>query len=74
VKRGFVKVYLAVDVKRGNLLSMRMTKEEAHYGSMPVPLVEEASSRVNVTGVIANEAYWKETFRVSRRERKRARD
>lgn len=64
VKRGFIKVHLAVDVKTGKILSMRVTKEETHDGRMLIPLVEEASSRANVTGVIGDGAYdSKETFR-----------
>jgi Transposase DDE domain len=57
VKRGFIKVHLAVDVKTGKILSMEVTKEEVPDGRMLTPLVEEASSRANVTRAIGDGAY-----------------
>ncbi|MGH9920675.1 MAG: IS5 family transposase, partial [Nitrososphaerales archaeon] len=57
VKRGFLKVHLAVDTKRGKILSMEVTKEDVHDRRMLVPLVEGASSRANVTKAIADGAY-----------------
>jgi hypothetical protein len=57
VKRGFIKVHLAVDVKTGKILSMEVTKDDVHDRRMLVPLVEEASSRANVTRAIADGAY-----------------
>jgi hypothetical protein len=57
VKRGFIKVHLAVDVKTGKILSMEVTKDDVHDRRMLVPLVEEASSRASVTRAIADGAY-----------------
>ncbi len=57
VKRGFIKVHLAVDVKSRKILSMQVTKEDVPEGRMLVPLVEEASSRGNVTRVMGDGAY-----------------
>jgi hypothetical protein len=57
VKRGFIKVHLAVDVKTGKILSMEVTKEDVPDGRMLTPLVEEASSRANVTRAIGDGAY-----------------
>jgi hypothetical protein len=57
VKRGFVKVHVAVDVKTGKILSMEVTKEDVHDRRMLVPLVERASSRARVVGVIGDGAY-----------------
>jgi len=57
LKRGFIKVHLAVDVKTGKILSMEVTKEDVHDRRMLTPLVEEASSRANVTRAIADGAY-----------------
>ena len=45
MKRGFIKVHLAVDVKTGKILSMEVTKEDVPDGRMLEPLVEGASSR-----------------------------
>lgn len=57
VKRGFIKVHLAVDVKTGKILSMEVTKDGVHDRRMLVPLVEAAASRANVTRAIADGAY-----------------
>ncbi len=57
VKRGFIKVHLAVDVKSGKILSMQVTKEDVHDRRMLVPLVEEASSKASVTRAIGDGAY-----------------
>ncbi len=64
VKRGFIKVHLAVDVKTGKILSMQVTKDDVHDRRMLVPLVEEASSRASVTRAIGDGAYdSRENFR-----------
>jgi len=57
VKRGFIKVHLAVDVKTGKMLSMEVTKEDVPDGRMLVPLVEGAASRENVTRALGDGAY-----------------
>jgi hypothetical protein len=57
VKRGFIKVHLAVDVKTGKILSMEVTKEDVPDGRMLVPLVEGAASRASVTRAIGDGAY-----------------
>jgi len=57
VKRGFIKVHLAVDVKTGKILSMEVTKEDVPDERMLVPLVEGAASRANVTRAIGDGAY-----------------
>ncbi len=57
VKRGFIKVHLAVDVKTGKILSMEVTKDDVHDRRMLVPLVEGASSKASVTRAIADGAY-----------------
>jgi hypothetical protein len=57
VKRGFIKVHLAVDVRKGKILSMEVTKEDVPDERVLVPLVEGASSRASVTGAIGDGAY-----------------
>lgn len=57
VKRGFIKVHLAVDVKTGKILSMEVTKDGVHDRRMLVPLVEGASSKASVKAAIADGAY-----------------
>lgn len=51
------KVHLAVDTKTGKIISMQVTKEDVPDGRMLTPLVEEASSRANVTRAIEDGAY-----------------
>ena len=57
VKRGFIKVHLAVDAKKGKILSMEVTKDDVHDRRMLIPLVEKASANAKVTSVIADGAY-----------------
>ena len=57
VKRPFIKVHLAVDVKTGKILSMEVTKEEVRDGKMLVPMVEQASSNANVKRLMGDGAY-----------------
>jgi len=64
VKRGFVKVHVAVDTKTGKILSMQVTKEDVPDGRMLKPLVEAASSQAHLVEVIADGAYdSKDNFR-----------
>lgn len=64
VRRGFIKIHLAVDVKTKQILAMEVTKEDTPDGRMLKPLVEEASSKANVEKVIGDGAFdTKENFR-----------
>ncbi|MDA4132761.1 MAG: IS5 family transposase, partial [Thaumarchaeota archaeon] len=57
VKRGFIKVHVAVDTKTRKILSMEVTKEGVPDGRMLEPLVEGASSKARVVKVVADGAY-----------------
>lgn len=57
VKRGFIKIHLAVDVRTRKIVSMEVTKENVSDGRMLQPLLETASARTNVTKVLADGAY-----------------
>ncbi len=57
VKRGFVKVHLAVDTKTGKILSMEVTKEDVSDGRMLKQLVEEAASNAHIVKAIADGGY-----------------
>jgi hypothetical protein len=57
VKRGFIKVHVAVDTKTRKILSMEVTKEGVPDGRMLEPLVEGASSKARVVRVMADGAY-----------------
>jgi Transposase DDE domain len=57
VKRGFIKVHLAVDVKTGKILSMEVTKEKVRDAEMLVPMVKHASSSAKVTRLMGDGGY-----------------
>lgn len=57
VRRGFIKVHLAVDIQTKQIVSMQVTREDVPDGRMLKPLVEEASSRANVVKAIGDGAY-----------------
>jgi hypothetical protein len=57
VKRGFIKVHVAVDTKTRKILSMEVTREDVPDGRMLEPLVEGASSKARVVRVMADGAY-----------------
>ena len=42
VKRGYLKVHIAVDVRTKRIVSMEVTKEDTHDGKMLRPLVDKA--------------------------------
>ena len=45
VKRGYLKIHIAVDVKRKKILALKVTDEKVGDGQMLKPLVEEASKK-----------------------------
>lgn len=64
VKRGFIKVHLAVDTKTRKILSMEVTKEDVPDGRMLKPLIEDTSSHAHIVKAIADGAYdSKDNFR-----------
>lgn len=64
VRRGFIKVHIALDIKTKQIVSMQVTREDVSDGKMLKPLVEEASSRADVVGAIGDGSYdSRENFR-----------
>ena len=59
VRKGYLKIHVAVDIKRKRILSLEVTSEEVHDGKMLKKLVDNASSsRGNhVKGVLADGMY-----------------
>jgi len=57
VKRGYLKIHIAVDVKRKKILALKVTDETVSDGRMLQPLVEEASKKVKVAKAIGDGAY-----------------
>jgi transposase len=57
VKRGFIKIYIAVDTKTKQILAIEVTKEDVGDGRMLKRLVDGSSSKAGLKGVVADGAY-----------------
>jgi len=57
VKRGYLKIHIAVDVKRKKILALKVTNEKVGDGRMLKPLVEEASKKGKIAKTIGDGAY-----------------
>ena len=57
VRRGYLKIHVAVDIKNKKIISLKVTSEEVHDGKMLKKLVENASESNNVKGVVGDGMY-----------------
>ena len=57
VKRGYLKIHIAVDVKSKRILAMEVTKEKVADGRRLKSLVKEASKHVKITKAIGDGGY-----------------
>jgi hypothetical protein len=57
VKRGFIKVHIAVDTKTKQILAIEVTKEDVGDGRMLKRLVDGSASKAGLKGVVADGAY-----------------
>jgi hypothetical protein len=57
VKRGFIKIHIAVDTKTKQILAIEVTREDVGDGRMLKRLVDGASSKAVLKGVVADGAY-----------------
>ena len=61
VRKGYLKIHVAVDIKRKRILSLEVTSEEVHDGKMLSKLVDNASSSAaggnHVKGILADGMY-----------------
>lgn len=58
VRRGFIKMHIAVDKETKEIVAMKVTKEHVHDGRKLIPLVKQVMKKnVNVSKVIADGAY-----------------
>jgi IS5 family transposase len=57
VKRGYLKIHIAVDVKQKKILALEVTDEKVGDGRMLQPLVEEASKKAKVAKALGDSAY-----------------
>ena len=54
VRKGYLKIHVAVDIKKKRIASLEVTSEEVHDDKMLMKLVDDASSRGNhVKGILA---------------------
>jgi hypothetical protein len=57
VKRGFIKVHIAVDTKTRQILAIEVTREDVGDGRVLRRLVDGSSGKARLSGVIADGAY-----------------
>ncbi len=57
IRRGYLKIHIAVDVKQKKILALEVTDEKVGDGQMLKPLVEEASKKSKVAKTIGDGAY-----------------
>jgi len=57
VKRGYLKIHLAVDIRKKKVVSLEVTSEDVHDGRMLKKLVEHASENNDIIRVLADGAY-----------------
>jgi len=58
MQRGYLKIHIAVDVKRRKkIMTLKVTDEKMGDGRMLQPLVEEASRKAKVTKMLGDNAY-----------------
>lgn len=57
VRKGYLKIHIAVNVETKQIVALEVTREYVHDGTMLEGLVEESSRKVEVKGVIGDGAY-----------------
>ena len=57
VRCGYLKIHIAVDVKRKKILALEVTDEKVGDGRMLQPLVKEASGKARIVKAIGDGAY-----------------
>ena len=57
VRRGYLKIHVAVDIKKKRILSLEVTSEEVHDGKMLTKLIDNASENNKVKSVLADGMY-----------------
>jgi hypothetical protein len=57
IRKGYIKIHVAVDIKKKKIVSLEVTTEEVHDGMMLKKLIENAAENNDVKRVIADGAY-----------------
>jgi DDE family transposase len=64
VRKGYLKIHVAVDIKNKKIISLEVTSEEVHDGKMLNKLVDNASENNHVKCILADGMYYsKNNFR-----------
>jgi transposase len=64
LRKGFIKIHVAVDIKTKKIVSMSVTKEDVHDGKMLKELVDDVSKKYGIKKVLADGGYdSKDNFR-----------
>jgi hypothetical protein len=64
MRKGFIKVHVAVDIKTRKIASMSVTKEDVYDGKMLKELVDDVSKKHSIKKVLADGSYdSKDNFR-----------
>src|SRR3954453_17420021 len=59
VRKGYLKIHIAVDIKKKRILSLEVTSEEVHDdGKVLKKLVDSASENNNLKGILADGMYY----------------
>ena len=54
VRKGYLKIHVAVDIKNKKIISLEVTSEEVHDGKMLNKLVDNASENNHVKCILAD--------------------
>ena len=58
VRKGYLKIHIAVDIKKKRILSLEVTSEEVHDdGKVLKKLVDSASENNNLKGILVDGMY-----------------
>ena len=57
VRKGYLKIHIAVDIKKKRILSLEVTSEEVHDGKILKKLVDDASENNKIKRVLADGMY-----------------
>lgn len=57
VRKDYLKIHVAVDIKRDRILSLEVTTEDVHDGKMLNTLVDNSSESNHVNSVLADGMY-----------------
>ena len=64
IRKGFIKIHMAVDINTKEIVSMSVTKEDVYDGKMLKELVNDVSNNYNIKKVMADGGYdSKDNFR-----------